>query len=54
MGFPFQFELGRRMVQEMGSSIEGSRNPTTWTNIAKSVEEIVVELLKVDKIAELF
>jgi hypothetical protein len=22
-GFPFEFELGRRMVQELGSSVEG-------------------------------
>jgi hypothetical protein len=28
-GFPFEFELGRRMVQELGSSIEGFGNPTT-------------------------
>ncbi len=28
-GFPFEFELGRRMVHELGSSIEGSRDPTT-------------------------
>jgi hypothetical protein len=28
-GFPFEFELGNRMVQEMGSSIEGSKNLMT-------------------------
>jgi hypothetical protein len=28
-GFPFEFELGRRMVQELGSFVEGSRDPTT-------------------------
>jgi hypothetical protein len=28
-GFPFEFELGRRMVLELGSSTEGSRDPTT-------------------------
>ncbi len=26
-GFPFEFELGRRMVQELGSFAEGSRDP---------------------------
>jgi len=26
-GFPFEFELGKRMVQELGSFVEGSRNP---------------------------
>jgi hypothetical protein len=28
-GFPFEFELGNRMVQEMRSSTKGSKNPTT-------------------------
>ncbi len=28
-GFPFEFELGRRMVQELGSSTEGFGDPTT-------------------------
>jgi hypothetical protein len=28
-GFPFEFELGRGMVQELGSSIEGSKDPKT-------------------------
>jgi hypothetical protein len=28
-GFPFEFELGKTMVQELGSSIEGFRNPMT-------------------------
>ncbi len=28
-GFPFEFELGRRMVQELGSSTKGSGDPTT-------------------------
>jgi hypothetical protein len=30
-GFPFEFELGSKLVQEMGSSIKGSKNPTTQT-----------------------
>jgi len=28
-GFPFQFELGKKMVHELGSSTEGSRDPMT-------------------------
>jgi hypothetical protein len=28
-GFPFEFELGKRMVQELGSSIEGFGDPMT-------------------------
>ncbi len=28
-GFPFEFELGRQMVQELGSSIEGFKDPKT-------------------------
>jgi hypothetical protein len=27
--FPFEFELGNILVQEMGSYAEGSRNPST-------------------------
>jgi hypothetical protein len=28
-GFPFEFELGRRMVQELGSFVEGSKDLMT-------------------------
>jgi hypothetical protein len=28
-GFPFEFKLERRMVQELGSFAKGSRDPTT-------------------------
>jgi hypothetical protein len=28
-GFPFEFELRNNLVQEMGSSIKGPKNPTT-------------------------
>jgi hypothetical protein len=28
-GFPFEFELGRKMVQELGSFVEGSRDLIT-------------------------
>jgi hypothetical protein len=46
--------LGRRTGQELGSSIEESGNPTTQTSTPKSVEEVVVEVMKVDKLVELF
>jgi hypothetical protein len=53
-GFPFEFELGRRMVQEMGSSIEGSGDPMTHRSTPKFVEEVAIEVMKVDKVVELF
>jgi hypothetical protein len=28
-GQPFEFCLGNKLVQEMGSFVEGSKNPTT-------------------------
>ncbi len=28
-GFPFEFEMANRLVQEMGSSVEGSKDPMT-------------------------
>jgi hypothetical protein len=39
-GFPFEFELGRKTVQELGSFAEGFGDPTTWTSIPKSMEEV--------------
>ncbi len=39
-------------MQEMGSSIKGSRNPMTQTSTPKSMEEVVVDVMQVDK--ELF
>ncbi len=53
-GFPFEFEQRRRMVEELGSFAQGSRDPTTQTNTPKSMEEVVVEVMKADKIVELF
>ncbi len=53
-GFPFEFELGKRMVYELGSSTKGSRDPTTQTSTPKSVEEVVAEVMKGDKVVELF
>ncbi len=45
-GFPFEFELGRRMVHELGSSVEGSGNPMTWTSTPKSMEEVATKVMK--------
>ncbi len=53
-GFPFEFELGRRMVQKLGSSVERSKDPTTQISTPKSMEEVVVEVMKVDKVVDLF
>jgi len=38
----------------MGSSIEESKNPTTHTSTPKSVKEVAVEVMQVDKIVKLF
>jgi hypothetical protein len=53
-GFPFEFELGRRMVRELGSFAKGSRDPMTQTSRLKSMEEVVVEVMKENKVAKLF
>jgi hypothetical protein len=42
------------MVQELGSYAEGSGDPTTQTSTPKSMEEVVIEVMKTNKIAELF
>ncbi len=42
------------MVQELGSYAEGSGDPTTQTSTPKSMEEVVVEVMKVNKAVELF
>ncbi len=52
-GFMFEFELRRRMIQELGSSLEGSRDPTTQTSTPKSVEEVVAKVMKADKVTKL-
>jgi hypothetical protein len=44
--------LGRKMVQELGSSIEGFWNPMTQTSMPKSMEKVVVEVMQVDKVVE--
>jgi hypothetical protein len=53
-GFPFEFELGRRMVHELGSSVEGYGDPTTHTSTPKFVEEVVAKVMKADKVVKLF
>ncbi len=42
------------MVQELGSFVEGSKNPTTHTSTPKSMEEVDVEVMQVNKTTKLF
>ncbi len=42
------------MIQELGSSLERSKDPTTQTSTPKSVEEVVAKVMKVDKAIKLF
>ncbi len=53
-GFPFEFEMGSILVQEMGSFTKGSKNPITRTNTPKSVEEVVAKALQIDKTTKIF
>jgi len=53
-GLPFKLELGRRMVQKLGSFVEGFKNPTTQTSTPKSMEEIVIEVMQADITIKLF
>ncbi len=53
-GFPFEFKLERRMVQELGSFVEASGDPTTQTNTPKSMEQIAINVMKANKTTELF
>jgi hypothetical protein len=46
--------LGNGIVHELRSFGEGSKNPTAQTSTPKFVEEIVVEVMQVDKIVQLF
>jgi len=41
-------------VQELGSFAKGFGDPTTQTNTPKSMEEVVTEVMKTNKIAKLF
>jgi len=38
----------------MGSSIEGSGDPLTHTSTPKFVEEVAIEVMKANKVVELF
>jgi hypothetical protein len=42
------------MVKEVGSYVEGFRDPTTQISTPKSMEEVVVKIMNVDKAAKLF
>jgi hypothetical protein len=53
-GFPFEFEMGRRMVQKLGSYVKGFGDHTTQTSTPKFVEEVTAKVMKVDKVVELF
>ncbi len=53
-GFPFEFEMTNKLVQEMGSSTKGSKDPTTQISTMKFGEEVAIEVMQVDKIGELF
>jgi len=46
--------LGRRVVQELGSSAKGPENPMTQTNTPKYVEEVATKVMKVNKVTKLF
>ncbi len=41
-------------MQKLGSFVEGSRDHTTQTSTPKSVEEVAIEVMQVDKVAKLF
>ncbi len=53
-GQPFEFRLGSKIIQELGSSREGSKNPTTQTSTPRFVEEVVTEVMQANKAIELF
>ncbi len=42
------------MVQELGSFVEGPKDPTTQTSTPKSMVEVAVKVMKADKAVELF
>jgi hypothetical protein len=42
------------MVHQLGSFVEGFGDPMTQTSIPNSVEEVVAEVMKANKVAELF
>ncbi len=42
------------MAQELGSSIEGSRDLITQTSAPKSMEDVVAKVMKANKVVKLF
>jgi hypothetical protein len=46
--------LGSEIIHELESFGEGSRNPTTKISTPKCVEEVIIEVMQVDKTIELF
>jgi hypothetical protein len=53
-GQPFEFRPRSRLIQELVSSREGSKNPTTQTSTPRSMEKVVVEVMQANKVVELF
>jgi hypothetical protein len=51
--FPFEFELGRKMVHELRSSTKVCGDPMTQKSTPKFMEEVVTKLMKADKAIEL-
>ncbi len=45
---------GEEWCRSWGSSIKGSKDPTTLINIPKFVEEVAIKTMKVDRVAKLF
>ncbi len=44
-GHSFDFGLGSRLVQKLGSSAEGSRNPTTQTITPNCMDEVAIKVM---------
>jgi len=53
-GLPFESRLKSRLMQKMGSSIEGSKNPMAQISTPKSIEEVATKVMQVDKATKLF
>jgi hypothetical protein len=46
---PFEFSMGSILVDEMESSIKGSKNPMTQTNTPKYAEEVAIKMMQASK-----
>ncbi len=53
-GFPFEFELGRRMVQELGSSTKRFGNLMTQISTLNFMEKVAAKVMKPSKLIKLF